>query len=184
MKLLATAILVLLLAPNLWALDSLGRWVDDDNYFSIEDAVGGFKTASPSENGNLREVRVRLDITGISSLVKCAVYHGEDTVLVDSTEIIDCNTGRGWYTFKFIDSAMIYSDSSYAIVATAPGGAGTVKISYSVAGGDWIFDLIKTYGIWPDPFTSFDHTNPTPCNIYATYEPAVAAAAIMIIQTQ
>lgn len=177
-------LVVMLLSADAWALDSLGRWVADIYFYNIEDAVGGFKAASPTQNGNLREMKVYLEVITQPHDVKCAMYSWPDTVLIDSTQIVECAVGTAWHTFKFIDSAMIYSESSYALVAWADGTAGNCNIGFSSAGDDWIFDIIKAYGVWPDTFKTFDNTNATPCNIYATYEPTAAGAAGQVIMIQ
>ncbi len=188
MRTIVAALLILLLASNLWALDSLGWWTTRFAEFSIIDAVGGLLTQSPASDGNLREMKVYLSVIGGGSYVKCGFYLWPDTTLVDSTEILTPPVDTGWVTFKFIDSATIYADSSYCLLITADYVDGVVSVWYNLTGDvgdDWARDLSRTYGAWPAVFNTIDNVNLYPVSIYATYEPTAAAAGqVIIINTQ
>jgi hypothetical protein len=183
MKTLAITLLLLCLSPNLWALDSLGKWAASAS-FSITDAPSGLLTQSPASDGNLREMKVYLGSLGNGRPVKCAFYLWPDTTLIDSTEIVTPPADTGWVVFKFIDSAAIYADSNYCLLAWADGNENDIKIYYALSGDDWARDLIRTYGVWPAVFNSIDNVNAYPIAIYATYEPSAAATGQVIIIQQ
>lgn len=181
MRLLATALLILLLAPNLWAE---GFGYDGEGSFetTIED-VKWANRSSPASSGTLDSIKVWITVTTQSHEVKLAVYQWSDTSFIDSTEIIDVGIGEGWVYFDFVNNASITASTEYALVALAEATTGDCQIDFEISGGSHAGEIGGSYGVWPTPkWTTVDQSGSYKFSIYCFYTAEAAAGQVIVIQ--
>ena len=183
MRTLATALLILLLAPNLWA-EGFGYESVGGNNNSIENNIWANR-ASPASSGTLDSMKVYLNTTTATHNVKGAVYLWSDTSFVDSTEIIAVGTGAAWVYFDFVNNASITASTEYAIAVWSEAADGDCVIYFDLGGGSSAQGS-ATYGVWFTPkWTGVENEYGSfPISIYAYYTPVAAAGQVIIINTQ
>jgi len=185
MKTLATAILVLLLTPNLWA-EGFGNQETGNILTTMENYVVGGIFAAPSA-GTLDSIKMLIVVTTESHLVRLAIYEwngsGISGDLVDSTEEIDVAVGESWRMFHFQQNASISSGSKYSLVGWGESTAGGLDTRRTNQANDTMIQKADAYsGAWPSTVSATGYE--AIISVYCYYTegaPPEAAGAIIFI---
>jgi len=183
MRVVATILLLLCLAPNLWA-GGFGYGTDGNLWQTIE-SMRYANRSTPTSSGPLDSIKVYLQITTASHNVHCAVYKWSDTSFVDSTEVINVGIGIAWVYFDFVGNDSIYADTEYALVVQAQPVDGVCNVSYTTVGGSCAYDIFCSWGAWPTPkWTTVSATGEDRFSIYAYYTGEEEAGGSIIFINQ